>query len=392
MKRNLVKVLCAGLILLQIAGCGGQKTEESQTETTQEAQTTESTQEAEATETTEVAADKLYFKDIDIDSKVVLGEYKNLEAVQTVDTITEEEVESYISYMLSMSAGLTEITDRDVVETGDIANIDYEGKKDGVAFDGGTAKGYDLAIGSGTFIPGFEDGLIGVKKGETVDLNLTFPENYGAADLAGQEVVFTVTVNGIFQEQVPEFNDEFVANLGISGVVTADQYRDYAKLMMQESADQSSRQDVQAQLMSKATENATVSEIPKELIDKFKSISLQNVEYQAAMYGMDLESYVSAYYGIEYSTFEEQMAAASDESAKQAMVCIKIAKDENIEITEEELNDTIEKNYVSYGYESAESFKSTTDMEEYKDSLLLNKVVDFLVENAKISQSEDLSQ
>lgn len=373
------------MLVLQITGCGAQETTENQTENTVEAET----------EAGEESADEnitIHFSEIDVDNNVTLGEYMNLEAVKNTRTVSDEEVENYIQYMLSMSTELAEVTTRDVVENGDVANIDYVGKKDGVAFDGGTAQGYDLAIGSGSFIPGFEDGLVGVKKGETVDLNLTFPENYQAADLAGAEVVFTVTVNGIYEEVVPEFTDEFVANLAIEGVATVEEYRAYAKKMMQESADETAKQDVQAQIMSMVTADSQVEEIPQALIEKFKKISLENVTYQAMMYGMDMESFVTAYYGVDAATFEEQMISAAEESAKQAMVCIKIAKDENIEITEEEMNSVIEANYVSYGYESADAFKSTVDMEEYKDSLLLNKVVDFLVENAKITETAELAE
>ena len=385
MKKNILKMLCAGMLVLQITGCGAQETTENQTENTVEAET----------EAGEESADEnitIHFSEIDVDNNVTLGEYMNLEAVKNTRTVSDEEVENYIQYMLSMSTELAEVTTRDVVENGDVANIDYVGKKDGVAFDGGTAQGYDLAIGSGSFIPGFEDGLVGVKKGETVDLNLTFPENYQAADLAGAEVVFTVTVNGIYEEVVPEFTDEFVANLAIEGVATVEEYRAYAKKMMQESADETAKQDVQAQIMSMVTADSQVEEIPQALIEKFKKISLENVTYQAMMYGMDMESFVTAYYGVDAATFEEQMISAAEESAKQAMVCIKIAKDENIEITEEEMNSVIEANYVSYGYESADAFKSTVDMEEYKDSLLLNKVVDFLVENAKITETAELAE
>jgi len=385
MKKNILKMLCAGMLVLQITGCGAQETTENQAENTVEAET----------EAGEESADEnitIHFSEIDVDNNVTLGEYMNLEAVKNTRTVSDEEVENYIQYMLSMSTELAEVTTRDVVENGDVANIDYVGKKDGVAFDGGTAQGYDLAIGSGSFIPGFEEGLVGVKKGETVDLNLTFPENYQAADLAGAEVVFTVTVNGIYEEVVPEFTDEFVANLAIEGVATVEEYRAYAKKMMQESADETAKQDVQAQIMSMVTADSQVEEIPQALIEKFKKISLENVTYQAMMYGMDMESFVTAYYGVDAATFEEQMTSAAEESAKQAMVCIKIAKDENIEITEEEMNSVIEANYVSYGYESADAFKSTVDIEEYKDNLLLNKVVDFLVENAKITETAELAE
>ena len=365
------------MLVLQITGCGTQTTTQEQTESATETQTETDTVSEEAV---------IHFSEIDVENSVTLGEYMNLEAVKNIQTVTDEEVESYIQYLLSMSTELAEVTDRDVIENGDVANIDYVGKKDGVAFDGGTAQGYDLAIGSGSFIPGFEEGLVGVKKGETVDLNLTFPENYQAADLAGAAVVFTVTVNGIYEEVVPEFTDEFVASLAIEGVATAEEYRAYAKKMMQESADETAAQDVQAQIMAVATGNAQVNEIPQGLIDKFKNVNLENVTYQATMYGMDMESFVTYYYGMDADTFEQQITSAAEESAKQAMVCIKIAREENIEMTEEEVDSIIEEKYVSYGYESADAFKSTVDMEEYKDSLLLNKVVDFLVENAKITE------
>lgn len=380
MKKRIIVILCAAMFILQVTGCG---TKETQKEST--AENTEETQ----TENMEDSK-KLYFNEIDVDNDVVLGEYKNLEVVQNLTSVTEEDVEDYIQYMLSMSTQQAEVTTRDVIENGDIANIDYIGKKDGVAFDGGTAQGYNLTIGSGTFIPGFEEGLVGVKKGETVDLNLTFPENYQSADLAGADVIFTVTVNGIYEQVVPEFTDEFVANLAIEGVTTVEEYRVYAKKMMQESADATSKQNVQAQVMTIAAQNAQVKEIPQELIDKFQNISMDNVNYQAMTYGMDLETFVSGYYGVSVDVFEEEMKTAATESAKQAMVCIKIAKEESIEVTEEEIDAKIEENYAGYGYESAETFKSTVDMEEYKDSLLLNKVVDFLVENAKITQSENL--
>ena len=172
MKRKIAKVLVAGLIGLQLIGCSNENKE--------------------TTENTQVAENKtsmIYFDEIDVENSVTLGEYMGVEIVNSATAVSDEEVEAYIEYMMSMYSNLEEVTDREVVENGDVANIDYEGKKDGVAFEGGTAQGYDLAIGSGSFIPGFEEGLVGVKKGETVDLELTFPENYSATELAGAEVV-----------------------------------------------------------------------------------------------------------------------------------------------------------------------------------------------------------
>lgn len=381
MKRKIAKVLVAGLIGLQLIGCSNQKTEN----TEENKEVAENAESAEAT--------VVYFDEINADEYVTLGDYKGLEVVSTVQSIGDEEVDSYIEYMLSSTSGeLEEVTDRDVIENGDVANIDYVGKKDGVAFDGGTAEGYDLGIGSGSFIPGFEEGLVGVKKGETVDIELTFPENYHAPDLAGAEVVFTVTVNGIYKEIKPEFNDAFVAELAIENVSTTEEYRSYLKNMKEENEKQYALQDVQTQLLAMVTENATVSGTPQELVDRFYQVNINNMTYNAMMYGMDLQTFVSSYYGLDEESFEAETVAAAEESAKQALVCLKIASEENIVVTEEEVNAAVEESYAEYGYPSAEEFKATIDMDEYKDSLLLNKIVDFLVENATITEVPELTE
>ena len=380
MKGKIAKILVAGLIGLQLIGCSNENKE-----------ATEDTQVTENTQAAGKESSMIYFDEIDVENNVTLGDYKGIEVVNSAAEVSDEEVEAYIEYMMSMYSDLEEVTDRDVVENGDVANIDYEGKKDGVAFEGGTAAGYDLAIGSGAFIPGFEEGLVGVKKGETVDIPLTFPENYHAADLAGAEVVFTVTVNGIYQEVTSEFNDEFVEGLGIENVTTTEEYRAYLKSMMEESYAEQAKQDVEFQVISIVTENAQVKEVAQGLIDKFYEINMSNMSYQASMYGMDVESFVSSYYGMDAETFEAETVAAAEESAKQAMVCLKIAEQENITVSEEEMNAAIEENYAAYGYASVEEFKSTVDLQEYKDSLLLTKIVDFLVENATITEVEELT-
>lgn len=376
MKRKITLGLVMLLIGLQLIGCGN-KTEENTNEET-----------SSATESYEA----IYFKDIEIRDKVVLGDYKNLEVVSNVTAITDEDVDNYIDYMLSMSPELVEVTDRDVVENGDVANIDYVGKKDGVAFDGGTAQGYDLGIGTGAFIPGFEEGLVGAKVGETTDLNLTFPENYGSPELDGSDVVFTVTVNKISKKVTPEFTDEYVAGLEIENVSTVEEYRVYLKNMMEDAEEEYALQDVQTQIITMVTENATVTEVPQELIDRFYNVNKNNMSYNAMMYGMDLESFVSAYYGMDAETFEKETIAAAEISAKQALVCLAIAENENLTLTEEDVEKAIDENYASYGYADADTFKKSIDLEEYKDSLLLNKVLDFLVENATITEVPEITE
>ena len=210
--------------------------------------------------------------------------------------------------------------------------------------------------------------------------------------MAGAEVVFTVTVNGIYKEVTPEFTDEYVAELGIENISTVEEYRAYMKGMMQESEDEYALQDIQTQLLTMATENAAVSAAPQELIDRFYNININNMNYQAMMYGMDLESFVNAYYGMDNETFEAETVAAAEISAKQALVCLKIAAEENISVSDEEIEAKAEERYAEYGYASAEAFKDAVDLEEYRDSLLLNKVVDFLVENATITEVAELTE
>ena len=384
MKRKIAKVLVAGLIGLQLIGCSNQNTENTEENHETVVENTEATGNAEAA--------KIYFKDINVDEYVTLGDYKGLEVVSNSTEVSDEEVDNYIEYLLSMSGELEEVTERDVIENGDVANIDYEGKKDGVAFDGGTDTGYDLSIGSGSFIPGFEEGLIGVKKGETVDLNLTFPENYPAADLAGAEVVFTVTVNGIYEKVTPEFDDAFVAGLGIENVSTAEEYRAEIKSVMEESNKANAQKESAAQILAMVVENAEFSGMPQELVDKFYQIRLNYETYAATRYGMDLETFISAYYGMDKAAFETEALADAQLSTKQALICLKIAEEENLGITEEELNSVIEEKYAQYNYASAEDFRTAIDTEAFKDDLLLDKVVDFLVENATITEVPEITE
>ncbi len=389
MKKKILTWMLLTMTGLQLAACGGNNTQEGNTE--ESTQTEEAVSEEGITQEQEEVV-SVYFEDIAVDDYVTLGEYKGLEVVQSKPVVTEEELDSFIQYTLNSHKHTEPITDRDVVENGDIANIDYEGKRDGIAFDGGTAAGYNLEIGSGTFIPGFEEGLVGVKVGETVDLNLTFPENYQSADLAGQEVVFTVTVNSISGYVTHELNDEFVKELAIEGITNVEQFREYAREGLQAEADSNYEYNLRMQLITLAIQNATIQEPPAELVEKYKNVSSSQMEYQAAMYGMDLETFIMGSFGMDLAAYEEQIEVGAVETAKQALLCYKIALEENLEVTEEELNTNIEENYAAMGYASADSFKEMVDLKEYKDSMMLDKVFNFLVENAVVTEQVESLQ
>ena len=372
MKKNIVKILLSCMVIMNLTACANQETKEN----------TKNKTEAVQENTT------IYFEDIDVDKYVTLGQYKGLEVSRNPKTITEDEIQGYIDYMLSMSAQLIEVEDRDVVENGDVTMIDFVGKKDGVAFEGGTAYDYELTIGSGAFIPGFEEGLIGVKVGETVDLDLTFPEDYSAEELAGVPVVFSVTVQGIYEKQTPEFNDEYIASLGMEDISTTEDYRKYITEMLKGTSEESILQELKTDILNLAYDNAQVTEVPQVLVDKYIESSENSAEYQASMYGMELEEFLETVFGMDLETFEEEIKVEAELSAKQALVCVKIAKEENIEVTDEELKTYMESSYAIYGYESLEDFETKIDKEEYRDSMLLNEVVDFLLENAVVSDTE----
>ena len=317
-----------------------------------------------------------------------IGEYKGLEISGTKTEVTDEYVESYIDYILENSKETKDVTERAVM-TGDVVNIDYVGTKDGIAFEGGTAQGYDLEIGSGSFIDGFEDGLIGCNIGDTVDLNLTFPEQYHSEELAGQDVVFTVTINSISELVKPELTDEYVQSIGMEECQTVEQFYDVVRTSLEEDATFTYENELQVQIAEKVMENCEFSEeVPESLLNYYKEQISANIENSASSIGLELSDFLIQYYGMTLEQFEEEVETQAADSARLAMAYALIAKKENIEVTDDELNKNIEENYANFGYESVEAFMQQDDPEDYRDYLLKAKVRDLLMENAVISEVE----
>ena len=315
-----------------------------------------------------------------------LGEYKGLQLTGSATEITDEYLESYIDYMLENSKQPVAITEDRPVQTGDVVNIDYVGKKDGVAFDGGTAQGYDLTIGSGTFIDGFEDGLIGAKVGETVDLNLTFPENYGSEELAGQAVVFTVTVNSIGELVRPELNDEFVQSLGMDYCQNVEEFYVVVRQSLEDTANANLENELQTQIVEKLMEICEFTEeVPEEMYNYYKEQIDTNFVNSASAVGMEKLDYILSYYGMTEEQYNAEIETGALNSARQAIVCSMIAEKEGIEITDEELNAKIEENYANFGYESVDAYMESGNAEDYRDYLLTMEVLDFLVDNAVVT-------
>lgn len=313
----------------------------------------------------------------DVSEYVTVGNYKGVEV--TVAPLVPEagEAEAYALnlYQSSVTAENGGIKDRAVAQ-GDTANIDYVGKKDGVAFDGGTDSGYNLGIGSGTFIEGFEEGLVGVKPGETVDLNLTFPENYGSADLAGQKVVFTVTVNYIIPASAEDMKDEVVAGFQNEEYSNLTELNQYANDVVAEYYDAQYQANVQGTLMMEVMNQSVFNEVPEEDVEKYRGIISSELLLYAQYYQIDIDTLSLYMYGTDIATM-------SQEYAKQALVVQAIANAESLNVSDKELKDRLKEDAEAAGYTVEEYLAGATE-EDYREALMTEKVINFIVDNAVV--------
>lgn len=359
-----------------MTGCGNADTDTA--ETTQESMAENET----GTEAgTEDYGPEAYLSGINVADYVTLGEYKGIEVSVDAPVVTDEYLDSYIDYVLQSNMVTTEITDRPV-EEGDIVNIDYEGKIDGVAFDGGTAQGYDLTIGSGTFIDGFEDGLIGAETGETVDVNVTFPENYQGEEVAGKDAVFTVTVNSISVETLPELTDEFVQGLDV-GVNTVEEYRQYAYDLLMEEEQATHDSNAEIAVLEAVMAGSQIQDPPEDMTNRYYNRIIDNMTYYASLYGYDLETFLSM-----QGTSEDAIRESAAQAGQEIIVMQAIADAEGLSVTDEELDAEIETNAGSLGYDDVEEYRASLDVEGYREYMMSEKVLNFLLENAVVTDVE----
>ena len=285
---------------------------------------------------------------------VTLGEYKGIAvSVAPKDEVTQEDIDNYIQSAVEGQTSYEDVTGR-AIQTGDTVNIDYVGKKDGVEFEGGSSAdgGYDLEIGSGSFIEGFEEGLIGANIGDTLDLNLTFPEDYSTADLAGADVVFTVSVNSIKEAVIPELSDELVPTLAAE-CKTVDEYKEYVKNLLEEQVQSSFDQTVQSTAFQNVFAASTVSEPPQDMIDYYVEQTMLNADTYAGYYGLEREAFITEQLQMTMEDFEAQAQEMAIEASKQELVVRAIAKKEKLKVATDEINTFATENMAMYGYESA---------------------------------------
>lgn len=312
---------------------------------------------------------------------IKITKYKGVE-VEEVDKpgeITEEDVDASIQATLESEAETTEITDRPV-EMGDTVNIDFVGKINGEAFEGGSAEDYPLTIGSGAFIEGFEDSIVGHSAGETFDWNGKFPEDYGQPDLAGADVVFTITVNSITVDNVPELTDDLVKTLSEEST-TVEEYREEVKKDLEEQSLDSYDTTLEQNAWQVVLENTEVKEYPEGEVEEYSDSLIQQYKEAAEYYGMEYEDFVQEQMGYAPEDFEAEVKAVAQESVKNKMAVEAIAEKEKIELTDEVYEEQVKTMAEEYGYENADAMKEAFDEDTLKQQALSNLVMAFVKEH-----------
>lgn len=380
MKRSLkLGAVCLGMAVL-LCACGKGSTESTEAASSE----TEAAQSEAVSETVAETEDtNVYPYEYDVESMVKLGEYKGLTYTETDVSVSDDEVESQINSTLTAHATAEQITDR-AVEDGDTVNIDFEGKIDGKTFDGGTASGASLTIGSGTFIDGFEDGLIGVKPGDKTTLKLKFPDEYKTnTDLAGKDVTFDVTVNYIKGDDiVPELDDDFVKGLNIDGVSNVKEYRAYVKSQLQANKESEAEKSKQSELLQQAVDNAEIKEIPEELVTQYATQYTDYYKQYASYFGLELSDFLTQYMNQTEEEFNQSAQDYGKERAGYMLVVSAIAKAEKVDV--DALYDEKVAQYAEQsGYADAATLEKDYS-KRYLNQIIINEEVqNILEENAK---------
>ena len=319
---------------------------------------------------------------VEVKPEFELGAYKGIEISKVDNTVSEEDVEARLNEMVNRNARLTSVEDK-ALENGDTAVIDFEGFENGVAFEGGKGENYNLVIGSNTFIPGFEDQLVGKKAGEEVEVNVTFPETYHAENLAGKPVVFNVKVNDVKVKEVPALDDEFAKDT--TEFETLAELRADVKAKLEEQAKNAADAEMRNALVEKVSANTEV-EIPEAMVQHQIDNMLMELNYQLQYQGLNLEQLLQMT-GRGLDELREERRADAERLVKSSLVLEAIAEKENVEANDADVDAELEKMAAMYNME-VEKIKSSlreTDIEDIKGQITIRKTLDLLVENATIA-------
>lgn len=381
MKKRAIMISMLLVMALSVTGCSQKtatkdkdtKTEE--TAKTDDAEETESDNTEDTSEDTPTTAELM--AGIDVEKCVTLGDYKGVTVEKTIQSVTDEDVQNEIDNAL---ANYPVEVDQAAKE-GDTVNIDYVGKIDGEEFDGGSDQGADLKLGSGKFIDGFEDGLIGARKGETRTLNLTFPEDY-TQDLAGKAVEFTVTVNAV-KEPLSEPTDQWVAD-NIEGYDNIADYKAGIRSEQEESNEQTAENQVRYAAWTQVIDNCTINEYPETLVEVGKKLYEQQVETYAKYAGMELDAYIESS-GLTQEEYQSNMEEYGKNVAAQALVCQAICDKEGFAIGDDDYQKALQDMLTEYGCTEDELIQ-TYGQDNVEQSIMLNRVSNLIMENANVTE------
>lgn len=317
---------------------------------------------------------------ITVKPEVELGEYKGLEATKTVAPVTDEDVDAEIKMLQERNSRMVSVDDR-AAEMGDTVTFDFEGFVDDVAFEGGKAENHALLLGSGQFIPGFEEQLVGKKVDEECDVNVTFPEEYHAADLAGKPAVFKCKIHEIQTKELPELNDDFAKD--VSDFDTLDELKADSKQKLEERRAAAAEEAVSEQLVDGLL-GILNADIPAAMFENSIEESVRDFEYRLQSQGLNLDMYMQ-YTGADKDTFRESFREQAEKKVKMRLILEKIAKLENIVPTAEDLEAEYNRYAEMYNME-ADKVKAFIPEQALSEDLAVQKAMDFVKENAKIKE------
>ena len=310
--------------------------------------------------------------------EVKISSYKGIKIKEYAYNVSDEEVDAEITRVLDRNARKVAVEDRAAV-SGDIANIDFVGTVDGVKFDGGEAEGFDLTLGSGQFIPGFEDQVIGMNIGETKDVNVTFPENYQAENLKGKAAVFSVKLNGIQTKELPELNDEFIKEA--TGSATVEEYKTKVRERLEKQAERRANDATENSILEAIAANTEV-EIPQAMVEREIDSLVQKFEYQLMYQGLKLQDYLD-FLKVTVAEFRKNYEEQATKNVKSQLIISQLIKEEKLEATEEEVNAKVAEQAASVGKE-VEEYKKNMDPRQFdyiSSDIVITKLFDFLKAN-----------
>lgn len=318
---------------------------------------------------------------VTVKPEVQLGEYKGLEVAQKESAVSEEEIAEELKRLQQRHAELV-VLEEGTAENGDIAVIDFDGSVDGVAFEGGQAEKHSLELGSGSFIPGFEEQVVGMAKGEEKDVNVTFPEEYHSEELKGKAAVFKVLLHEIKRKNLPELDDEFAKD--VSEFDTLDEFKQDIEKRLQERKEKANEQERETSVVEKAAANAEV-DIPEAMITSEVERMFEDFTNRLKMQGMDIDMYLK-FTGQDQATVKQQMRTDAERRVRNDLVLEAIAKAENISATEEEINGELERLAGQYQRpvdEIRTILAANGSLDSLEHDLIVKKTIDLLVEHSK---------